>query len=62
MHGALSAAAIGHPALREFAARMENSISQQRDELVLFDRELFYAMQTQQRLADMIDQVRLIFA
>jgi hypothetical protein len=62
MHGALSAAAIDHPVLKEFSDRYESSVLKQRDEAVLFDRELFYAMQTQPRLAGMIDQMNSILA
>ena len=58
MHGALSSAATDHPLLKEWSARFEASQLQERDELVLFDRELFYAMQTQERLATLIEQMR----
>ena len=61
MHGALSAAAIDHPALAEFSSRLRSSVAQQRDETVLFDRELFFAMQTEQRLSDLYQQVRAMF-
>jgi hypothetical protein len=57
MHGALSAAAINNPALKEWSARFELTQKQEREELVIFDRELFYAMQTRQRLAGVIDQL-----
>jgi hypothetical protein len=61
MHAALSAAAVDHPSLKEFSARFESSVLRQRDEQVLFDRELFYAMQSQPRLAGMIDKLRSDF-
>ncbi len=62
LHGALSAAAADHPALREWADRYAATQLAERDEKVLFDRELFYAIQTRERLADMVDRYRLQFA
>jgi hypothetical protein len=62
MHGALTAAATDHPALKEFSSRFDSSVAQLRDEQVLFDRELFYAMQTQQRLSSLIEQLDADFA
>jgi hypothetical protein len=58
MHGALAAAAAGHPAIMEWTDRYELTQRQEREELVLFDRELFYAMQTKQRLSDLIQSTR----
>jgi hypothetical protein len=55
MHGALSAAAQNHPALAEWSARFELTQQKEREELVIFDRELFYAMQTRERLMAMIE-------
>jgi hypothetical protein len=57
MHGALSAAAAHHPALKEWSDRWELTQKQEREELVIFDRELFYAMQTRDRLTGLIDQL-----
>jgi hypothetical protein len=57
MHGALSAAAGNHAGLREWEQRYEQSILQSREESVLFDRELFYAMQSKERLMGMIERV-----
>ena len=60
MHGALSAAAIDHPLLKEWSARFETSQLQARDETVIFDRELFYAMQSEARLLGLIEQTKKI--
>ena len=62
LHGALSAAAVDHPALREWSDRYAATQRAEREEKVLFDRELFYAVQTRQRLADMVDRYRQTFA
>jgi hypothetical protein len=57
LHGAMSAAANNHAGLREFEARYDRSVLQAREETVLFDRELFYAMQSKERLLGMIERV-----
>jgi hypothetical protein len=62
LHGALSAAAVDHPAMKEWSDRMESTIRLDREELALFDRELFYAMQSRARLAGMITQAAGFFA
>ena len=62
LHGALSAAAVDHPALREWSDRLAATRAAERDEQVLFDRELFYAVQTRDRLADVIARYRQQFA
>jgi hypothetical protein len=62
MHGALSAAAADHPALKEWSARLEMTIQMDREETVLFDRELFYAMQSRDRLTGMITEAAARFA
>jgi hypothetical protein len=54
MHGALAAAASNNPAIKEWSDRFELTQQQEREELVLFDRELFYAMQTRDRLENLI--------
>jgi hypothetical protein len=54
MHSALSAAAPGHPVLRDWSSRYETAQQQEKRELVLFDRELFYAMQSRERSESMI--------
>lgn len=61
MHGALSAAAMTHAGLKEWSQRLELTIQQDREEEVLFDRELFYAMQTRERLTTLIGDVRVRF-
>ena len=58
LHGALSAASIGSPVLRDWADRLRLSQEQDREEQVLFDRELFYPVQPRERLAGMIEQFR----
>ena len=62
MHGALSAAAIDNPVLQAFDARFHESQLRLRDEQVLFDRELFYAMQTQARLSGIIANLSASFS
>ena len=62
LHGALSAAAVDHPDLRAWAARFAEAREAERAEKVLFDRELFYAVQPLDRLADMADRYRRRFA
>jgi hypothetical protein len=62
LHGALSAAAVDHPALREWSDRYAATLRAEREEQVLFDRELFYAVQTRERLTDMIERYRQQFA
>jgi hypothetical protein len=62
MHAAISAAALDNLALKEFAARLDNSVLRLREEKVLFDRELFYAMQSVERLQHLIDQMAGMFA
>jgi hypothetical protein len=55
MHSALSAVATDHPALLEWKSRLQVSQLQEKQEKVLFDRELFYAMQSRDRLMGMIE-------
>jgi hypothetical protein len=61
MHGALAAVSVDHPALAEWSARLDFTAKKQREEQVLFDRELFYAMQTRDRLSAMIQQANAAF-
>jgi hypothetical protein len=62
LHGALSAASVNHPALKEWSARFDLTQKHEREELVIFDRELFYAMQTKDRLTGLIEQTRNLLA
>ena len=62
LRAALSAAAIDSPQLREWSDRHDATLRAERDEAVLFDRELFYAVQTRDRLVDMIARYRSAFA
>ncbi len=61
LHGALSAAAVDHPDLKAWADRYADTLRAEREEKVLFDRELFYALQTRDRLARMIGQYDAAF-
>jgi hypothetical protein len=62
LHAALSAAALDHPALKAWAQRYEATQRAEREEQVLFDRELFYAVQTRERLGGMVERYRAEFA
>jgi hypothetical protein len=62
MHGALSAAAMDNPKLRDWAQRYRETEQRDREDEVVFDRELFYAMQTRERLTEMIDRYQREFA
>ena len=62
LHGALSAAAIDHPDLKAWAERYDATQRAEREEQVLFDRELFYAVQTRDRLGDLVERYRATFA
>jgi hypothetical protein len=56
LHGCLSAAAVSSTSLKQWQARYREAEQQDRQDQVLFDRELFYALQPQERLAGMIDR------
>jgi hypothetical protein len=58
MHGALSAAAIDHPAIAEFNRRFQEATVRLNEEADLFDRELFYALQPRERLLMLMMKVR----
>lgn len=58
LRSALSAAAIDHPILLDWSDRYRRTQDRDREEQVLFDRELFYAVQPRERLAGMIDAFR----
>jgi hypothetical protein len=57
MRGKLTAAAR-HPDILRWERRREKAEARELEERVVFDRELFYAMQPQDRLAAMIDRYR----
>ncbi len=56
MHGALSAATIDHPKIAEWEQRYRDAEQRDREDSVIFDRELFYAIQSRERLSAMIDR------
>ena len=58
MHEARRQAMQTDPALETWRAEVEQAMKRQSEEAVLFDRELFYAIQPEARLRDLIDRVR----
>jgi hypothetical protein len=56
MHAALTAAAVENPKLIDWERRSHEAEERDREDEVIFDRELFYAMQTRERLVDMIER------
>ncbi len=58
MHGKLSAAAR-HPDILLWEQRREAAEAREQSDRVVFDRELFYAMQPEDRLVAMIEQYRV---
>ena len=58
MHTALSAAANGSAELRDWEVRRVEAEQRDREDEIIFDRELFYAIQSRDRLAEMIESYR----
>lgn len=58
MHGHLAAAAR-HPDILRWEAERESAGAREQEERVVFDRELFYAIQPEERLAGMIETYRV---
>jgi hypothetical protein len=59
MHGKLKAAATSRPPeLVRWERQREEAEAREQEERVIFDRELFYAMQSEDRLTSMIDRYR----
>jgi hypothetical protein len=56
MHARLAAAS--GPVIAQWRQRLEEATTREREENSLFDRELFYAIQPRQRLADLIQHYR----
>ncbi len=54
MHKAIHAAARAHPSMVNWQHRMESAIQRSAEDEVMFDRELFYALQPRSRLSMMI--------
>jgi hypothetical protein len=57
MHGALAAAAR-HPDIVRWQHRREEAEAREEQQRVVFDRELFYAMQSRERLTPLIETYR----
>jgi hypothetical protein len=63
MHGKLNAAMASRPPeLLRWERHREEAEAREQEERVIFDRELFYAMQPEERLANMIDRYRSDFS
>ena len=60
LHDKLEAAAR-HPDILDWERRREEAESREQEERVVFDRELFYAMQSRDRLARMLERYRGTF-
>ncbi|HEY8749595.1 MAG TPA: hypothetical protein VIM11_16550, partial [Tepidisphaeraceae bacterium] len=60
MHDKLTAA-LASPSLKEWEKRLRESEERAMAERVLFDRELFYAIQPRDRLVGLIDRYRGVF-
>lgn len=61
MHRARTAALLVDPVVAEWEHRLHETEMQEHDDDTLFDRELFYPLQSRARLADMIDRYRSSF-
>ena len=61
MHHELAQVAAAHPSIRGWKGRLEDARRREADEALLFDRELFYAIQPKGRLEDMIEHYRIRF-
>jgi hypothetical protein len=62
MHAALTAAAVENPKIAEWERQSREAEERDREDEVIFDRELFYAMQTRERLVGMIERYEREFA
>jgi hypothetical protein len=58
MHHRLDEVAVGHPALAQWESTLQETAEQAREDELLFNRELFYALQPEDRLAAMIQHYR----
>lgn len=61
LHRELSSAMKRHAGMRAWEERLRDAQQREAEESVVFDRELFYAMQPRHRLAEMIDRYRNAF-
>lgn len=62
LHGALSAAAMSSTELQDWEVRREQAVVRDREDEIIFDRELFYALQPRERLGKMVESYRGQFA
>jgi hypothetical protein len=62
MHKELAGAANSSTALREWEQQLEEAQSHAKDDEILFDRELFYAIQPKERLETMIARYVSLFS
>jgi hypothetical protein len=58
MHRERRAAAVASPLIRQWEDRLNEEQRKEADEQILFDRELFYAIQSRDRLEMMIGKYR----
>ncbi|GIW78111.1 MAG: hypothetical protein KatS3mg104_3174 [Phycisphaerae bacterium] len=61
MHRAIESSNQTFVALEEWKSRFQKALVSREQEEVIFDRELFYGLQSQNRLTSMIDQYRIAF-
>jgi hypothetical protein len=61
MHRELNAARQSHPAIEKWEQRLRESEQADAADAALFDRELFYLLQSRERLAMLIDRYRGLF-
>lgn len=61
MHRAIESTVATTDAMPQWKSRLEHAIQRKDDEKVLFDRELFYGIQSAERLTAMIDRYRMAF-
>lgn len=61
MHRAIESSPQTALAREQWKSRFQNALVNQEQEKVIFDRELFYGLQSRNRLTEMIDQYRIVF-
>ena len=61
MHDQIAAASATHPAIRAWEERLAQTAQDEARDRDLFDRELFYGLQSPERLTGLIDQYRRAF-
>jgi hypothetical protein len=60
MHRELTRAAADHPAMKQWQQRLDEARLRESEESALFDRELFYAIQPRDRLAEMVQRIQAV--